>query len=458
MEDITTKINGLTYTYKYRIYNGAGDELFVRDSAVRSFMYEESLFDPFSDGLITIDNPANTIERSYTYRGDGSDKIDIYLRKQDPNEAEINSGVSLELKVTATIMGEKNIVDDNTPIKNQKVFYFVDEHESKLLHKFPYGTSYSGKAGKIIKDILKGFGFEIEQTEQGEDIFEEGDFILSSIDPFVPSVNYRYIDVIYYLLQHYYFKDGDTPVKGILSRGRNGKYTLKTLSKDYFEKNSELLIEVFHSGDLLTKQDAIIGSIDNPDTPDDALTDRTIANLTSISLDSYGVDESNQFFMNTNVISYDDVLGEYYIDQLRIVDVREEWEEKFVKKFTMKLSGKPPIKHMPMTKEKLEGEFKNYRLPYTRLQNTNIVKANMINDFIFRNNQLMISTNGNLMRQPGKFIDIVLMKNESKSPLMLGRWFVTGVEHIKTASTYRNIIKAVKTYAGPSYEPKDVDI
>lgn len=463
MEDTTTKnqaitkINGLNYVYLYRLYNDAGDEFVVRDAAVRSLLYEESLFDPFPDGVITIDNPSNIIESKFTYRGDGSDKIDILFRKESPTEVEKKSGFPLEIRMTGTIIGEKNIVDDTTPVKNLKVFYFVDKDESMLLHKFPYGTSYSGKAGKIIKDILKGFKFEIQKDDRDEDIFEEGDFVLSSIDPFVPSINYRYLDVIYYLLQHYYFKDGNTPVKGFLSKERNGKYTLKTISKDYFEKNPDLLLEVFHSGEILTKQDAKIGSIDNPNTPNDTPTDRTISNLTSISLDSFGVDESNQFFMNTNVMSYDDVLGEYYIDQLRIRDIREEWEEKFVKKFTMKLVGESPKKHMPMTKEKLEGEFKTYRLPYSRTQNTNIVKANMINDFIFQNNQLMISTNGNVMRQPGTFIDIVLMRNNSESPLMLGRWFVTGVEHIKTNSTYRNIIKAVKTYVGPSYR-QDIDI
>jgi hypothetical protein len=446
MEDTLTKLNGATYQYKYKIYNGTGQEFSFKDSAVQNLLYEESLFDPFPDGAITIANPSNFIDSKFIFRGDGSDKIDIFLR-DEANNVEINS--------TFTIIGEKNIVNDSTPIKNIKVFYFIDNHESMLLHKFPYGRAYSGKAGKIIKDILKEFKFEIKTDDADEEIFEDGDFILTSTDPFVPSVNYRYIDVIYYLLQYYYFKDGNTPVKGILSKERDGKYSLKTISKDYFEKNSELLIEAFHSGEILTKQDIPIGSEDNPDTPLDTPSDRNISNVTSISLDKYSVDDSNQFFMNTNVISYDNILGINYIDQLRIKDVRTEWEEKFVKKFPM--SYGEPVRHLPMTKEKLEGEFKTYRLPYSRVDNVNIVKANMINDFIFRNNQIMITTNGNLARQPGTFIDISLQKKEAKSPLLLGRWFVTGVEHIKLGSTYRNTIKAVKTFAGPSYKTGNND-
>lgn len=447
MEDTTTKLNGATYEYKYRLYNGAGQELVLRDSIVTNLLYEESLFDPFPDGAITIANPSNFIDSQFIYRGDGSDKIDIFLKDKATND---------EIKSTFTLVGEKNIVDDSTPIRNSKMYYFMDEHEAMLLRKFPYGRVYSGKAGKIIKDILKEFKFTIDEDSSGKEIFEEGDFALTSTDPFVPSINYRYIDVIYYLLQYYYYKDGDTPVKGILSKERNGKYVLKTMSKDYFEKNSKLLTEAFHSGEVITRQDATIGSEDNPNTPADTPADRTIGNLTSIALDKFSVDDSNQFFMNTNVMSYDDILGEYHIDQIRIKDVRDEWEKKFVKKFPMAYGD--PVKHLPMTKEKLEGEFKTYRLPYDRVSNVNIVKANMINDFIFRNNQIIIVTNGRLARQPGTFIDILNAKKGVEDPLLLGRWFVTGVEHIKIGATYRNVIKAIKTFAGPTYKKVDKDV
>lgn len=440
MEGIT-KLNGVTYKYKYKISNSTG-ELSITDPAVISLVYFENIFDPFADGAITIANPDNFIESTFLYRGDGTDKLE-FLLENESSKAKISG--------TYTIIGENNIVDDGTPIKNKKTYIFCDETEQLMRQKFPYGKKYSGKAGDILKDILeKEFKFTIDGK------FEPGDFVLSVADPFVPSINYRYLDLIYYLLQYYYFKDGDTPVKGILQKTRAGKYSFKTLSKDFFEQNEKLLTEVFHSGSLIGTKDVGRDSQDNPSTPGNTPYNETINNPTSISFDSTNVDESNQFFMNSLVVSYDDVLGDHYIDEIRVKDVRKIWEKKFVEPFKMKY-GKPK-KYLPMSKEKLEGEFKTYRLPYSREQNVGVVTANMINDFIFRNNQITLTVNGDIKRQPGTFIDIVKSKDDKNKgdAKLLGRWLVTGVDHIKLGATYRNTIKAVKTFAGPTYQEKDV--
>jgi hypothetical protein len=438
----TTKLNGISYEYEYKISNSSG-ELSIADSAVQNLIYEEDLFDPFPDGAIDISNPDNVLEKDFVYRGDGSDKLEILLKQKEGSSGS-------EIRGTFTIIGEQNYIDDATPLKNRKIYFFMDSDEAMLLRKFPYGRSYSGKLGDILKNILeKEFNFEIEKN-----FFEAGDFTLSSVNSFIPSVNYRYLDVIYYLLQYYYFKDGEDPIKGILSKDRSGKYSLKTISKDFFAKNNDLVKEVFTTGGIIGPS-GFKDNQNNPATPNSALYNEYTNNVTSISFDSFTLDESNNFFMNSNVISYDDILGTSYIDEVRIKDVRKAWEKKFVDPFKLKY-GKP-IKHMPMTKEKLEGEFKTYRLPYSREQNINVVKANMINDFIFRNNQITLTVNGDIKRQPGTFIDIVKQRDEKSKgdTKILGRWFVTGVEHIKMGATYRNTIKAVKTFAGPMYPDSD---
>jgi hypothetical protein len=435
-----TKLNGISYDYEYKISNSSG-EISIADSAVQNLIYEENLFDPFPDGMIDISNPDNILEKDFVYRGDGSDKIEILLKEKVSGE---------EIKNTFTIIGEQNYTDDSTPLKNRKTYVFMDSDEAMFLRKFPYGRAYSGRAGDILKHILnKEFDLEVD-----EELFEAGDFILSDINPFVPSVNYRYLDVIYYLLQYYYYKDGEDPIKGLLSKERSGKYTLKTLSKDFFEKNNKLVTEVFTTGGIMGTS-GFKDNMNNPATPNNAMYNEYTNNVTSISFDSYTLDESNNFFMNSNVISYDDILGTSYIDEVRLKDVREAWKKKFVDPFKMKYGI--PIQHLPMTKEKLEGEFKTYRLPYSREQNLNVVTANMINDFIFRNNQITLTVNGDIKRQPGAFIDVVKQRDEKSrgDSKILGRWFVTGVEHIKMGATYRNTIKAVKTFAGPMYPDSD---
>jgi len=441
MADIT-KLNGISYEYEYKISNSTG-EVKISDSAVQNLIYKEILFDPFPDGAIEISNPDNVIEKDFVYRGDGSDKIEILLKQKEGSQG-------TEIQGTYTIIGEQNYIDDSTSIKNRKTYIFMDSDEAMFLRKFPYGKAYSGKVGDILKHILKD-EFKLEVDEK---LFEAGDFVISSVNPFVPSVNYRYLDVIYYLLQYYYFMDGKDPIKGILSKGRSGKYVLQTMSKDFFAKNKDLVKEVFTVGGP-PRINGFKDNMNNPATPNSAMYNEYTNNVTSISFDSYTLDESNNFFMNSNVISYDDILGISYIDEVRIKDIRTAWEKKFVEPFKMKYGE--PKKHLPMTKEKLEGEFKTYRLPYSREQNLNVVKANMINDFIFQNNQITLTVNGDIKRQAGTFIDIVKQKDEKSKgdSKILGRWFVTGVEHIKIGATYRNTIKAVKTFAGPEYPDKD---
>jgi hypothetical protein len=124
--------------------------------------------------LSQIANPDNFIESTFLYRGDGTDKLE-FLLENESSKAKISG--------TYTIIGENNIVDDSTPIKNKKTYIFCDETEQLMRQKFPYGKKYSGKAGDILKDILEK---EFKFTLDGK--FEPGDFVLSVADPFVPSI------------------------------------------------------------------------------------------------------------------------------------------------------------------------------------------------------------------------------------------------------------------------------
>jgi hypothetical protein len=437
MADIT-EINGKKYEYEYKLSNLTGEVKF-RDSAVVALEIVQNIFNPFDEGYITLSNPYNFIESSFSFRGDGTDFLTIELYPQDDRDK--------KLSYKFVITSERNFIDDGTQAKNRKNYIFVDADLILLKQEFPYNKKCRGKAGNIIKEILEIFKFEIDK-----DNFEPGHFEIKEFPQFyTPSVNFRYLDLIFYFLQYYYYIDGDTTVKAFLMKN-NGKYQLKTLSSDIFAKNKELLYESFHSGDLVG---TVVSNPNNPPPDDGGEFKPYINNIVSNNLTIPATTFSNTFFMNSIAVGYDDILGSSRMIEVRLKDVREKWKTKFVDVFSS-IGGKVK-KHLNLTKIKKAGEFKIYRFPYSVVDNARIVEADLNNSFTFYNQQININVLGDTGRMPGTFIDIFKGKNENvkADEKLLGRWLVTTVRHVKVLNTYRNEIFCTKTYAGPKYNDAD---
>lgn len=426
MADIT-EINGTRYEYEYKLSNADGEVKF-NDTAVRSFELIDNFFDPFVDGNIIIANPYNFIESKFLLKGDGTDIFNIKLI--------LLSDRSKVIEYDFVVSGEQNYIDDGTALKNLKTYILSSKDAYDLRAVFPYNTRCRGNAGEVIKDILEKFNFETGDIEPG-------DFIINTNPEFIiPSVSYRYIDLLYYMLQYYYYIDGDIAVKGFLRKDK-GEYSIQILSK-LFADNKKIVSETFISDD-------IAGSpVSNPNNPvSTADTKRYIGSIVSNDLTSPCTNISNTFFMNTIITGYNSQLGESEIIELRIKEIKEKWISKFVDVFTS-VGGK--VKgFLNLNKIKIEDGFRVIRLPFTTYDNSKIVEADTINNLTFFNLQLNINVVGDTGRRPGTFIDIKKLKNEkSKSDeKLLGRWFVTAVRHVKLLNTYRNEIYCVKTYAGP---------
>jgi len=434
--DAITELNGAKYKYEYKLSNTLG-ELSLNDSAVEVLEINDNLFDPFAFGNIVIYNPNNFLESTFSYRGDGTDKLSIRLEpEQDPEK---------KLEYEFIITDEINYVDKETPVKNKKIYKFIDSDESLLKSKFPYNTQAFGKGGVILKDILKFLKLPIDEEK-----FEDCDFAIEGIpDHIMPSINFRYLDLIYYILRYLYITSGKLATKPFLKK-YGGKYRLVNLVK-LFEDNKKETYEAFHSGDLVTQ---FTSNPNNP-PPDDVPYKPNQNNLKSFNISTPDKAISNTFLMNSLVVSNDPYLGVSRMNEVRLNNVVEEWQKKFVDRFSA--IGGEAKKFISLTKDKREGEFKTYRLPFNSIHNTNIVVADLVNNLIFFNLQLQINIVGDTGRRSGVFVDIFKAKDDKSlaDAKLLGRWLVTSVKHAKYKNTLYNEIAGVKTYAGPSYIEKD---
>jgi hypothetical protein len=431
-----SEINGTKYEYEYLLSNSTGEISFT-DGVILAFDITDNLFNPFLSGYITISNPYNVIESTFLLRGDGTDKLKIRFNPKDNKDKKIEQEY--------IVISESNFIDDGAPLKNTKTYLLNTVEEGLLTAEFPYNEKYNGYAGDIIKSIFTKFKFPTDN-------FDPGNFIINEYPEYIiPPNSFRYIDVLYYFLKYYYYQDGDLAVKGFLKKDSDGKFRLKILTKDIFNKNEELVYEGFNSGELVSS------SVSNPNNPPPvAETKPYINNIMSNSLTTPSTEFSNTFFMNTIVSGYDPILGESEMIELRLKDVRKKWKTKFVDVF--KSVGGKVKQHLNLTDLKIKGEFKLTRLPFKTKDSAKIIEANMVNDFTFYNLQLNINVIGDPGRATGTFIDVFKLKNDkSKSDeKLLGRWLVTSVRHVKLLNTYRNEIYCVKTYVGPNFDEKDV--
>jgi hypothetical protein len=435
------KINGTEYECEFKLTNDDADkEIEFSKSAISSLSLEENLFMPFVNAKVVISNPFDYIEEKFSLRGDGNDKFEFSLKIKDaPNKDKLN--------YTFVVNKETNITDRYDRARNYKVYDLLDDKFYKLNSDIPYGKKYNGKVGAIIKSILKDVvGDDIIDEENWED----GDNIIDNFPMFIiPTVGYKYSDLLLYLLRIYYYKSDDIHVRGFLRFTRNKKYTLLPITK-MFESHKDLLIEGFGVGDL-----AFDNKPNKNNPPPDAKVGKYTSLLKNSDLSTPGLEFSNEYFMNGYVSGYDPVLGEHGIREVRVQDLKDKWKKKFVDVFSS-IGGKPKP-FLVLNSKKKEEQFRCFSFPYNLEKSAKLVEAEMTSNFCFYNLQLNINNVGNSAREAGKFIDIwkADAADGEFDRKLLGRWLVTKVCHEFVAETYKNTFQCIKTYIGPGKEPKD---
>jgi len=423
-----TKINDVEYEFEYKLTNADGQETEYTSSAVRGFTLIDNFFDPFVSGSISIANPYDLMEEAYMIRGDGRDEVSIKLKPL------VKDGVAFEGRFV--ILDEANFGNPGVRSENVKKFNIISASALPFMDKIPYGKGYFGKSGDILKAIFEEL---LGKDAVEKDSWESGDFILSH----TPPLTFRYIDLINYLIKHYYFKDGDVHVKAFIRKNDEGKFEMQPLSK-IFEKNKDLVSEAFLLGDMANDpKDASNPS--NP--PKDADGSQFNAGMKNIGYTTpmYGI--NTDFFLNTIVHGYDPILGVHKMRKIKLEDIEKKWAKKFVDVFKS-VGGKPKpfVVKNKTTKQKL----KHYKTAYNIEDSVRLVEAEIHNTLTFYNLRAVFVNTGSFNRTAGGFIDIVKvgsykMKSDEK---LLGRWFVSEIRHILMGDGFHNEFSCCKTYGG----------
>jgi len=433
----TFKINGLDYECEFKLKNADGLEVEFTKSAIRGMTLVDNVFEPFENGIISIANPYDFIENDkFFLRGDGRDRIKIYFKlKTDPDERKYDN--------TFAILDESNHGNPVTRSSNIKTFKLVDEKSIPFMEQIPYNKKYEGKVGDLIKALFVEL---LGEQYVNSDEWESGDFTLT----YIPPINWRYIDLLYYLLRSFYMKSGDIHTKAFVNYDHiTKKFSFTSIAK-LFQENQDPknLLDAFALGDL-THGGSDTNNPNNPPTGAEVNKNKPDASPNiGYSTPFYNI--TNEFFVSRLVHGYDPILGETKIKKVDIYKLKPKWTSKFVDVFKALQGNVLPFIVLNESNKK---KFTHFRLPFPIEDSVKLVEAEMTTAMIFYNLQSSFSNVGDTKRCSGKFVDIYstrgaeIFRSDEK---LLGRWFISELRHVFMGDLYQNQLMCCKTYVGPT--------
>ena len=454
---------------------GDSTEINFSKSAIRGMDIEENFLEPFTNGNIYINNPLDFIEDGKLIRGDGRDKFTIYLKpvnEGDGTGTDPGDEKSIPLEYSFVISSEFNSASKTDRLNNFKTYRLLDRNYFLLSEQIPYGRRFRGKVGCIIRDILAEFGIPTGEWDCGDheiDIFPEH---------ILPPSTFRYSDLIKYLIQINYKwistcveTCGGCYVRLFLNWCRRCKsYKYLPLSDPFLTPK---IREGFSVDDLVTKCGV------NPNNPITApgFTPHNLkyAALAHTDFSTPMLTYSNTYLNNLLVSTYDSVLGEHVMSQVRIKEVKKGWKVIFVEPF--KYIGGSSQPWVVLNNVKSYRLFRNLGMNFTPDRMRALAEAELTTNMTLLNLQLAFQTLGNTDRQPGEMVDVSVARemkeSEGKNPFergggklkhrsdakLLGQWFVTKIRHEFTTAkvdNYTNVIQCIKPHMGPG-EPVPSD-
>tara|TARA_R110002110_G_scaffold260447_1_gene476208 strand:- start:1588 stop:3069 length:1482 start_codon:yes stop_codon:yes gene_type:complete len=484
------KINNAIYKAKFTLKtSGQKEEINFSRSAIRGMDIEENFLEPFTNGNIYLNNPADFIEDGRLVRGDGKDELTIeFYPKSDPKGKDGGNfdKVSIApLTYKFTISSEINSTSKTDRLNNFKTYRLIDYNYARLNEQIPYGTRFRGSVGAIIRNILVDKIGEdkvapIESSHHGPGMggeggpWEFGEHDINILpEHILPPDTFRYSDLIKYLLKINYKRVGDTHVRLFLNWDREtGKFQYVPLSKLFLEHQANI-IEGFLAND-------IAGPIkENPNNPAKAGADTPTnvynAPLMNTDLSTPMLVYTNAYIQNLQMSNYDPLLGEHVMKILRVREVKEEWKKLFVDPFGY-VGGKAQP-WLILNKDKTSELFRSIGFPWSTEVSMKLAEAELTTNMTFFNLQLSFETLGNTGRMPGKFIDVSATRPQKEeeravNPFdnqevdhrsdakLLGTWFITKVRHEFSSSkvdNYTNTLQCIKPHIGPDKKLYPVD-
>jgi hypothetical protein len=444
----------------------AGPEINFSKSSIRGMDIEENYLEPFTNGNIYINNPLDFIEDGQLIRGDGRDKFTVKFEPVDDGEGTKDGKIPLEYNFV--ISGEVNSTGKTDRLNNFKVYRLLDRNYFLLSEQIPYGQRFKGKVGCIIQNILDQFGIPNQFQDIGD---MEIDFLPEHV---LPPSTFRYSDLLKYLLKLNYKREGKTYVRLFLNWCRRCKhYKYEKLSRPFIE-NVKRTREGFMVDDLIAKNGNSLVNENNASTaPGYTKTNLNVAALPNTDFSTPMLIYTNTYLNNILVLTYDPILGEHVMNEVRIKDVKKEWEKLFVKPFGYVGGMAQPW--AVLNQVKTRKLFRNLGFNYPPDRMVKLAEAELTTNMVFFNLQIGFQTLGNTDRQPGEFMDVSvardMIEEEGINPFggqevkhrsdvkLLGKWFITKIRHEFTTAkvdNYTNLIQCIKPHIGPGEPvPKD---
>jgi len=119
-------INGAPYECEFQLKDDKGEvKTDFTKSAIKYLDLSENLLEPFTDGLIAINNPYDFIDNSLLTRGDGRDQFTFSLKPEDGEE-------DSKLEYNFVLDKEHNSVAKIDRAGNYKAYTLLDSNYFKL--------------------------------------------------------------------------------------------------------------------------------------------------------------------------------------------------------------------------------------------------------------------------------------------------------------------------------------
>lgn len=485
------------YIFKTLFLNPDSNVTVLSKSSIRNITLNDSIFNPFIKGSLTILNNGESLERlntpknvkefnqdadvlkGYTYRGDGRDLFYLEIvpiENIDESYGKIDDKFNntFSFKNVFSLVSDEQITDGENELKR---FDFIDFDEKLMREKnIFFSTTKLLKTdtplellsneereiptGECLKLILKDGLFqndinEIIFTQNGETPnFDTG---ASKIFYSTPSCNTAYDDLMYIYDKHVTDKTSQD-FSFLKKRYFDGQYEL-TSAKSKFDKafnkkndaagklNYEKLVITGGAG---TGENIVQSSKKSPSTIAYFGEKSNVRDFKFFNIDSNLSSKKN----NTKIVhsySVGDKTFNFEQKDSNIVSAKKTFDENYVDNMKGKDGEPSPSIVLNSTKVKnlsYENVFSLYSEDEFIRKSSGINK--LLKNLLFTNIGVEINIKGQMFRKAGNFFTLDRSENYVENNFddkMLGIYFIVEVKHIfNEDNTYTNNIIAVKTY------------
>jgi len=447
-----------------RVTNGSPDPKIIPISynTIGEIVVNDSLFDPFLDGSITLRTTNNGLESTpvlnFEFFANNDNTISFSIEPEDTANGE-------EYVKKHNIVGLRGIIcrsdtyGPDTGIGQLHSFQLTDYREAILkqtklaaiqIPKVDGNYNISQNIDKITREVLN-IGVNAGDIESSNYI-TENDSGSIRFDYVYPN-HYNAFDAINFLIPYNITDIGELPIQNILRYNYVydifGSIPITQVFQNPYSAESNL--ETFVIGEDQSEPIPGLNQDRAPSGPNSAviLPDNKINN---IAYNNIHFNVSNNDLLPICVMNTTNPLN---VTSMVYVDLQEQiklFDKNIIKDNLSQLYGRDVKLNIDIDFSKTDKT--NYKIINTNFDiNTavKVAKAQLYNSFIFQNMHMTIVTKGQPYREPGKFININKQQNlntgSAADRKLIGQWLVTEVKHIFTGTgAYTNVIQCVKPF------------